>query len=54
MFRESRRTIDRVWLDHAPSFTTPIVLHDRFPDGERSGLVLGNTPQKMAYGRQAA
>jgi hypothetical protein len=51
VFRESRPGIDRVWIDHAPSFTTQIILRCHFLERSRR-LVLGNTPQAKADGRQ--
>jgi hypothetical protein len=50
MLRKRRQTIHRVWIDHAPSLTAQVILHRRFPNGERSRLVLGSTSQKRPMG----
>ena len=44
---------DEVWIDHAPSFATPIILRRHFANREQSRLlVLGDSPQAQADGRQ--
>jgi len=48
-----RPEADEVWIDHAPSFATQIILRRHLPNRKQSRLlVLGDSPQAQADGRQ--